>query len=83
MAWRHIRAAFLFERRYKMDEKRKEAYEVFKLLNPCICKEGNQWCVWYGNEWRNTQIIGFGKTINLAIIEFYNSFNKEITYEQK
>lgn len=63
----------------KRDVAVKEADMVnFKMLSPKVCKEGNQWCVWYGESFREANLIGFGKTVYKAIQDFNNSFNKEI-----
>ena len=56
----------------------KTDFTIFSMLNPTIQKEGLSWCVWYGNNWGTTNLIGFGKTIHEAIIDFNGSFYREI-----
>jgi len=51
--------------------------DVFKVLNPTLSKDGNQYCFLYG-ELPNDCIIGFGETANDAMNDFVHNF-----YNQK
>lgn len=53
----------------------KQEYNLFATLKPKIFKDGNQWCVLYGEDLHDG-IAGFGNTPYLAILDFNNQFNK-------
>lgn len=52
-----------------------QEYNLFSLLKPKLSKDGDQWCVLYGENLQEG-ISGFGLTPYLAIIDFNKSFNK-------
>ena len=54
-----------------------QEFNLFAMLKPSIQKDGNQWCVLYGE---NLQVglAGFGKSPHLAIMDFNNQWYKEI-----
>lgn len=52
----------------------RQEYGLIALLKPKITKEGNQWCVTYGED-QQSGICGFGDTPYLAILDFNKAFN--------
>ena len=46
---------------------------LVESLHPTITKDGNQWCVLYGDNLQEG-IAGFGETIHKAIIDFNGAF---------
>lgn len=52
-----------------------ETMNLFSILKPTLKKDGNQWCVLYGDNLQEG-ICGFGNTPYLAIIDFNKSFNQ-------
>lgn len=50
-------------------------YNLVSLLKPKIYKDGNQWCVLYGENLQDG-IAGFGDTPYLAILDFNKNWNK-------
>jgi len=48
---------------------------IMKMLKPKIYKDGNKWCVLYGENIQDG-VVGFGDTPIKAIIDFNISFNK-------
>lgn len=55
----------------------KEEYTLFAMLKPKVSIDGNQYCVLYGENLQEG-VCGFGDTIYKAIIDFNNSFTKEL-----
>ena len=51
-------------------------YSLFVLLKPKIYKDGDQWCVLYGDDLQ-TGIAGFGDTPYLAILDWNKQWNKK------
>lgn len=53
-------------------------YKLFAMLKPKLSKDGDQWCVLYGD---NIQVgvAGFGDSPYLAILDFNKSFTTSIT----
>ena len=47
--------------------------EVFQMLSPRIEKDGNQWCVIWGQMPEN-YIAGFGDTLYQAVASFYSEY---------
>lgn len=52
-------------------------YTLFSILRPKIYKDGNQWCVLYGDNVQDG-ICGFGDTPYKAVVDFNNSWNSPI-----
>ena len=52
-----------------------EEYNLFALLKPSLTKDGNQWCVLYGDNIQSG-ISGFGDTPYKAILDFNKEWNK-------
>lgn len=50
-----------------------QEYQKFALLKPKVSRDGNQWCVLYGDNLQEG-IAGFGDTIYLAILDWNKSF---------
>ena len=50
-------------------------YALFALLKPRVIKDGNQWCVLYGENLQEG-IAGFGDTIHDAVLDFNQQFRK-------
>lgn len=48
----------------------------FEVLHPTITKDGDKWCVLYGNNLQDG-IAGFGDTIHAAIIDFNGQFERK------
>ena len=55
-------------------------FNLFVMLKPSLKKDGNQWCVLYGEDLQ-VGIAGFGNSPHLAIMDFnaqwYESINKQ------
>ena len=54
----------------------KEEYNLFAMLKPKLCKDGNQWCCLYGENIQEG-IVGFGDTPYLAILDWLGAWHKE------
>ncbi|MCP4763217.1 MAG: hypothetical protein GY870_15700 [archaeon] len=52
-------------------------FTLFSLLKPTIQRDGNQWCVLYGENLQ-TGIAGFGDSPHLAILNFNSEWYKNI-----
>lgn len=52
-----------------------QQYKRFSMLCPKIFKDGNEWCVLFGEN-QIDGIVGFGKTPHLAVIDWENNWNK-------
>lgn len=52
-----------------------QEYKLVQMLRPKITKDGNQWCVLYGENLQDG-VCGFGDTPYLAILDFNKSFNQ-------
>jgi hypothetical protein len=50
-------------------------YNKFKMLNPTLTKDGNQWCCLLGADLQ-VGIAGFGDTPYLAILDWNGQFYK-------
>jgi hypothetical protein len=50
-------------------------YMLFSMLKPRVYRDGNQWCVLYGNDIQEG-IAGFGDSISDAVKNWNYSFNK-------
>lgn len=53
-------------------------YNLFSILKPKIYRDGNKWCVLYGENLQ-TGISGFGETPYDAILNWTREFHKPIT----
>jgi hypothetical protein len=53
----------------------KQEYNLFSMLTPKVSRDGNKWCVLYGENLQEG-IAGFGDTLYLAILDFNKSFHK-------
>jgi len=47
----------------------KQEFNLFAMLKPSIQRDGNQWCVLYGENLQ-VGIAGFGDSPHLAILDF-------------
>ena len=54
----------------------REEYNLVSILNPSIRKDGDKWCVLYGNNLQDG-IYGFGDTPYEAILEFNKAWNRK------
>ena len=54
-----------------------ELMNLFTKLKPSLQKDGNQWCVLYGDNLQEG-IAGFGNSPSLAIADFNTEFYKAI-----
>ena len=52
-------------------------YKLFSMLNPKLYKDGNQWCVLYGENIQDG-ICGFGETPFKAILEWNQNWHSKI-----
>jgi hypothetical protein len=52
-----------------------EEMNLFAMLKPTLSKDGNQWCVLYGENLQ-VGIAGFGDTPRLAIYAFNKEWDK-------
>lgn len=50
---------------------------LFTMLNPSLTKDGNQWCVLYGENLQ-VGIAGFGDSPILAILDFNKQFHSKL-----
>lgn len=50
-------------------------YNLVAMLKPRITKDGNQWCVLYGDNLQDG-IAGFGDTPHAAILDFNKAFKE-------
>lgn len=53
----------------------KQDLAIAESLRPRITKDGNQWCVLYGDNLQEG-IAGFGDTPHLAILDFNKAWNQ-------
>jgi len=53
-----------------------QEFNLFCMLKPTVKRDGNQWCVIYGED--KTGIAGFGGSLHLAIMDFNAQWYKEI-----
>lgn len=51
-------------------------YKLFAMLQPKIYKDGNQWCVLYGEDLQSG-IAGFGDTPYKAILDWNKQWDKQ------
>ena len=54
-----------------------QEFNLFATLNPRLQKDGNQWCVLYGDNLQ-VGIAGFGNSPHGAIMDFNSQWYKEI-----
>lgn len=54
-----------------------EEYNLFSILKPKLYKDGNQWCVLYGED-TQSGICGFGDTPYTAIISWNKEWHQKI-----
>ena len=54
-----------------------EEYALFEQLKPSLSKDGDHWCVLYGDNLQ-VGIAGFGKTPYLAILDWNKQWHKTI-----
>jgi len=52
-------------------------FNLFAMLKPSIQKDGNQWCVLYGEDLQSG-IAGFGDSLHLAVMDFNSQWYKSI-----
>jgi len=52
-----------------------EEFNLFSLLKPKIYKDGNQWCVLYGEDLQSG-VAGFGDTPRLAVYDFNKQWDR-------
>lgn len=57
-------------------EIRRNQYMLFSMLNPTLAKDGDQWCVLYGDNLQ-TGIAGFGATPHLAVLAWNAEWHKK------
>jgi len=53
-----------------------QQFIIVATLKPRIFKDGNKWCVLYGENIQDG-VAGFGETPLKAILDFNNSFNEK------
>lgn len=53
----------------------RQEYNLFAILKPKLTKDGDQWCVLYGDDLQQG-IAGFGDTPYLAILDFNKAFHR-------
>ena len=53
-----------------------EEYNLFSMLKPKICKDGDQWCCLYGENLQ-VGITGFGDTPYKAILDWNSNWHKQ------
>lgn len=51
-----------------------QQYKRFSMLKPRVFKDGNMWCVLYGDN-QMDGIVGFGESIHEAIMAWECAFN--------
>lgn len=54
----------------------KQNYILFSMLKPKLYKDGNEWCVLYGENIQEG-IVGFGNTPLKAILDWNHQWSKE------
>jgi hypothetical protein len=54
-----------------------QEFNLFAMLKPSIQRDGNQWCVLYGDDLQ-VGIAGFGDSPYLAIMDFNSQWYKNI-----
>jgi hypothetical protein len=59
------------------NEYEKQAYEIFNTLKPEYKKDGDRWCVLLGED-VIVGITGFGKSLHLAILDWWENIKKPI-----
>ena len=52
-------------------------FNLFAILKPSLQKDGNQWCVLYGEDLQ-VGIAGFGNSPHLAIMDFNAQWYKAL-----
>ena len=52
-------------------------YLLVSMLKPRIYMDGDKWCVLYGDNIQDG-VCGFGKSPHAAVLDFNDSWNKEI-----
>jgi hypothetical protein len=52
-----------------------QQYKRFAILKPKITKDGNEWCVLYGEDLQSG-IAGFGNTPHEAVMDWERQWNK-------
>jgi hypothetical protein len=55
-----------------------EEYNLFSMLKPSLSKDGNQWCVLYGENLQ-VGIAGFGDTPYKAILSWNKEWHRSIS----
>jgi len=53
-------------------------YKLFQMLKPSIQRDGNQWCVLYGENLQEG-IAGFGDSPYLAVLDFNKAWNTSLS----
>ena len=67
---------------YRRDAAQEQAeFNLFAMLKPSLQRDGNQWCVLYGEDLQ-VGIAGFGDNIHLAILDFNSQWYKKISDEK-
>ena len=56
-------------------------FNLFAMLKPSLQRDGNQWCVLYGEDLQ-VGIAGFGDSPHLAIMDFNNEWYKSIKLKE-
>lgn len=59
------------------NEAERHAFAVFNELKPAFKKDGNQWCVLFGDDLQ-VGIAGFGSSLRLAIWNWFERFKQPI-----
>ena len=54
-----------------------EEFNLFSILRPKICIDGDQWCVLYGDNLQDG-VAGFGRTPRAAVYDFNKSWDKQL-----
>jgi len=54
-----------------------QEHALFAMLKPSLQRDGNQWCVLYGEDLQ-TGVAGFGDTPHRAVLDFNASWYKQI-----
>ena len=67
---------------YRRDSAQEQAeFNLFSMLKPSLQRDGNQWCVLYGEDLQ-VGIAGFGDSPADAILEFSGQWYKKISDEK-
>ena len=53
-----------------------QQYSRFAMLKPKVYKDGDQWCVAYGEN-QNEGVFGFGDTPHNAVVDWENEWNRQ------